>query len=54
MKGCREAKRRMALIRALYGKRNGVIPAGCLDDLRLERLLYNSKRKRQAIRARKA
>lgn len=54
MQGCREAKRRMALIRDRYGKRNGVIPAGCLDDLRLERLLYNSKVRRRAIRARKS
>lgn len=46
MQCCREAKRIIALTRRrLARKKNGVIPAYGFDNLYLDRLIYNSRRR---------
>ena len=38
MKGPRDLKRYMSVLRSLYSKRNGVVPSWALDDLALFKL----------------
>lgn len=52
MKGPRELKRYMAILRSLYGKRNGVVPGYCMDDLLLFKLEKDKKYRKQHRRPR--
>lgn len=52
MKGPRELKRYLSILRSVRGKRNGVIPAWGMDDLLLFKLERDKKYRKQHRRPR--